>query len=209
MRSSVTGAQKKRKRVQSIGAGTVQDASRKYRVGVRPTRGGQVDKPLKQPTGGMTVEQVVSAVRNQPPAEALKIRSQILKLEERLKSLKVAVLPKVILPELHHPATGRIDAQKVAEFMGVPLKQLSEGLGLYYKAVHRSPADTGFQQALRPVKRVLELLHEFFGPVAAIRAWLNTPHPDLGGASALETIMEGRADAVALILENAWNGIPV
>lgn len=78
-----------------------------------------------------------------------------------------------------------------------------------YKAVHRNPSATSFQKALRPVKRSLELLHEFFGTAEAIRAWLNTPHPDLDGSTALETILEGKGDAVGLILENAWNGVPV
>ena len=76
-------------------------------------------------------------------------------------------------------------------------------------AVHRNPSAASFQEALRPVKRSLELLHEFFGPAEAIRVWLNTPHPDLDGTTALETILEGKAFAVALILENAWNGVPV
>jgi hypothetical protein len=97
----------------------------------------------------------------------------------------------------------------MADFMGVALKPFVEGLGLNYKAVHRSPAARGFQAALRPVKRSLELLHEFFGPAEAIRAWLNTPHPDLDGTTAIETILEGKPDAVGLILENAWNGVPV
>ena len=138
------------------------------------------------------------------------LQKEIQKLidEERGK-LAVPRPPEVVLPELHDGETGRIDAQKVAEFMGVPLKRLCEGLGRQYKAAHRNPAAAAIQPALRPVKRSLELLHEFFGPAESIRAWLNTPHPDLGGASALETILAGRADAVALILENAWNGVPV
>ena len=142
-------------------------------------------------------------------AKALEIRARIKALQEELQILDVSDAPKVILPELHDGKTGRIDAQKVAEFMGVALKPLSEGLGLNYKAVHRSPSAAGFQKALRPVKRSLELLHEFFGPPESIRAWLNTPHPDLDGTTALETILEGKADAVGLILENAWNGVPV
>ena len=110
---------------------------------------------------------------------ALEIRARIEKLEEELKALKIAEAPKVILPELHDGKTGRIDARKVADFMGVALKPMAEGLGLNYKGVHRNPSAGAFQQALRPVKRSLEILHEFFGPAEAIRAWLNTPHPDL------------------------------
>lgn len=142
-------------------------------------------------------------------AKALKIRAKIEKLEQELDRLSFGQTPKLILPELHDNKTGRIDGQKLAQFMGVALKPFSEALGLNYKAVHRNPSATSFQKALRPVKRSLELLHEFFGTAEAVRAWLNTPHPDLDGASALEAMMEGKAEAVRLILENAWNGVPV
>lgn len=142
--------------------------------------------------------------------EVEKLRAKIAEMEVEFAAFKAAIeAPKVILPELHDRHSGRIDAVKVAEFMGVALKPLAEGLGLNYKAVHRSPSAAGFQEALRPVKRTLELLHEFFGPPEAIRIWLNTPHPDLGGSTALDTILAGRAQAVAVILENARNGVPV
>jgi hypothetical protein len=146
----------------------------------------------------------------QPRAtKAMKIRAQIAELEAQLRHLNAVEVPKVILPELHDAQTGRIDAQKLADFMGTPLKPLAEGLGFNYKAVHRNPSAATYQSALRQVKRSLELLQEFFGKDEAIRIWLNTPHPDLEGATALETILAGKADAVLLILENAWNGVPV
>lgn len=141
--------------------------------------------------------------------EAVKIRDQILVLQKKLAALTLTDAPSVNLPELHDETTGRIDAQKVADFMGVALKPLSEGLRLNYKAVHRSPSAAAFQPALRPVKRSLELLHAFLGTPEAIRVWLNTPHPDLDGTTALETILEGKASAVQLVLENAWDGVPV
>jgi len=142
-------------------------------------------------------------------SDALQIRDQIATLQKQLAALQVAEAPKVILPELHDKKTGRIDAQKVADFMGVPLKPLAEGLGLNYKAVHRNPSASGFQEALQPVKRSMEMLHEFFGPKETIRIWLNTPHPDLDGATSLDTILEGKAFAVSRILGNAWNGVPL
>ena len=172
-----------------------------------------VEKP-KSKTPGIKIRRgtkpsKVTVVDSEGLAKALEIRARIKALQQELETLDISEAPKVILPELHDGKTGRIDAQKVAEFMGVALKPLSEGLGLNYKAVHRSPSAAGFEKALRPVKRSLELLHEFFGPPESIRAWLNTPHPDLYGTTALETILEVKAEAVGLILENAWNGVPV
>jgi hypothetical protein len=140
--------------------------------------------------------------------ELATLRDEVSILREKSAAPRTVNLPKVILPELHDKQSGRIDAQKVAEFMAIPLKQLADGLRLNYKVMHRTPSAVIFQEALRPVKRSLELLHEFFGPVETIRVWLNTPHPSLDGTTALETILEGKAFAVVRILENAWNGLP-
>jgi len=133
------------------------------------------------------------------------IQAQIGELQRELQALRGAEPPRLILPELH-AANGRIDAAKVADFMAVPLKRLSVGLGLNYKAVHRNPSSESFQEALKPVKRSLEILQEFFGPRQEIRAWLNTPHPLLDNRTSLATILDGKAFAVARILGCAWSG---
>jgi len=165
---------------------------------------------LKASKGGMTMEQIVESVGPRYHRKLYEIRMEIAGLEKELKAaLNAAAAPQIILSELHDKDSGRIDAQKVAEFIGIPLKQLSEGVGLNYKSVHRNPASAGFQQALRPVKRTLEILHEFFGPKETIRIWLNTPHPDLEGATSLDTILAGKSFAVSRILGNAWNGVPI
>ena len=116
---------------------------------------------------------------------------------------------QVVLPELHDEASGRIDAQKLAVYLGVPLKRLAEGLQLNYKAIHRNPSAEAFQPALKPVKRSAEILHDFFHKPETVRAWLNTSHPDLGGQTALEMILTKQANAVLRILENAAAGVPV
>ena len=145
-----------------------------------------------------------SATRSEPLVE-----DQIAALEAKLRSLRQTAGMRVILPELHDAATGRVDAQKVAGYLGVPLKRLAEGLGFNYKTAHRNPDAEAFQGALQPVKRSLEILDEFFRKPELVRAWLNTPHPDLDGATALETIMENHAEAVRIVLENALSGVPV
>jgi len=116
---------------------------------------------------------------------------------------------QVVLPELHDEASGRIDAQKLAVYLGVPLKRLAEGLQLNYKAIHRNPSAEAFQPALKPVKRSAEILHDFFHKPETVRVWLNTSHPDLDGQTALEMILAKQANAVLRILENAAAGVPV
>lgn len=172
------------------------------------TRGQLLGAIAKPPMGGITANRIATERESSPRrAMAMKIRSQIAKLEEQLKSLNVVEIPRAILPELHDAGTGRLDAQKVADFIGLPLKQLSEGLGLNYKGVHRNPSAASFQRALMPVKRSLEYLQRAFQKPEIIRAWLNTQHPMLEGRTSIETILEGKAFALERLLGNAWEGV--
>ena len=138
------------------------------------------------------------------------LKSKILALQAELEAiLRDARGVQVVLPGLHDRASGRINARKVAVYMGVPLKRLAEGLQLNYKAVHRNPSAESLQPSLKPVKRSLELLHEFFNKPQTVRVWLNTPHPDLDGRTALDMILTDKPNAVLRILENAAAGVPV
>jgi hypothetical protein len=153
-----------------------------------------------------------AVIENSPELQIrfAELQSKITALQEELHAiLRGGGGLQVTLPELHDEATGRIDAQKVADYMGVPLKRLAEGLQLNYKAIHRSPSAEALQPSLKPVKRSLEILHEFFHKPETVRVWLNTPHPDLDGDTALDMILATNANAVLRILENAAAGVPV
>ena len=131
-------------------------------------------------------------------------------MQEKLQTLLRGVGGlQVVLSELHDETSGRIDAQKLAVYMGVPLKRLAEGLQLNYKAIHRNPSAEAIQSPLKPVKRSMEILNEFFNKPETVRVWLNTPHPDLDGHTALEMILADNPIAVLRILENAAAGVPV
>jgi len=138
------------------------------------------------------------------------VQKRLSALQEELKAiLQGAGTIQVTLAELHDEATGRIDAHRVATYMGVPLARLAEALQLNYKAIHRNPSAEAAQAALKPVKRSLEILHEFFLKPETARPWLNTPHPDLDGRTALALILANNSNAVLRILESAAAGVPV
>jgi FixJ family two-component response regulator len=114
----------------------------------------------------------------------------------------------VPLRELHDRSTGRIDARKLAAFLAIPLAQLAAALDALPATVHKSPAAPGLQKGLQPIKRAIDLVSRATRHPADARAWLNNPHPDLDGRTPLDVILDGRADAVATLLENAAAGIP-
>lgn len=157
---------------------------------------------------GYIVDSFVAAIlEGKKKAQLVEIQTRIADLQQQLQSIVGGSGIRIILPELHADS-GRIDAQKVADYIGIPLKRLSDGLSLRYGSVHRNPSAESLQDSLRPLKRTLELLYEFFGRQDAIRVWLNTPHPELGGKTALEVIVSNKAIAVQTILENAFAGVP-
>ena len=113
------------------------------------------------------------------------------------------------LPELRNEKSGRLDAQLVADYLGIPLKRLAGALEVGYPGVHKTPDSPRIQEKLRPVVYVLELANRAFGNAERVRKWLNRPLYELEDDSPLAVILAGEADAVETLLVNALTGIPV
>jgi CheY-like chemotaxis protein len=115
---------------------------------------------------------------------------------------------EVPLRELHHVDSGRIDAAKVAEYLGVPLQRVADALGANYQTLYKTPDGVNLQKGLGPIKRSLELIAQATRDRSEARAWLNNPHPHLGGRLPMDVILAGQAGAVVTMLENALVGLP-
>src|SRR5438132_12925809 len=100
----------------------------------------------------------------------------------------------VPLPELHDPDSGRLDAQRLATYLGVPLSQLAAALGKKYTTVYKTPASPGVQAGLQPIERSLDILSHLLPDRGTVRAWLNSPHPEFDLRTSMELILCGRAD---------------
>lgn len=110
--------------------------------------------------------------------------------------------------ELHDPDTGRLDARRIADYLGVSLSRIAGAIGRRYQSVHKSPSAESLQEVLAPLARIIEVLQQMLGERSSVLIWLNRPHPDLGGRQPLQTILEGHPDAVETLLENSLQGIP-
>jgi len=123
--------------------------------------------------------------------------------------VRAAKVPRSTVPDLQDQKNHRIDARKVARYLGVPLDRLSEALKRQYSSVRSRSSAKSLQTSLSPLKRTIESLHNFFPDPANARIWLNCPHHALGNLTAMEAILAGKCDAVMLLLENAAAGVPV
>ncbi len=111
-----------------------------------------------------------------------------------------------LLPDLNDPATGRLDAKRIANHLAIPLSSLAEAIGRSDSAVHKSPAAPSLQELLVPIARSLVILSRLLRQREHVLAWLNSPHPDLGSRTPLSLILSGKASTVAQMLEAALAG---
>lgn len=119
-----------------------------------------------------------------------------------------SLIDEALVHHLYDPRSGRIDARRVAEFMGLNLKTLAEGLGRNYRTVHKTPSSVSLQPDLQPVRRIIELLLNLVGTKESTLAWLNTPSRDLSGETPIHLIKSGHAESVRSLLENVAAGAP-
>jgi CheY-like chemotaxis protein len=112
-----------------------------------------------------------------------------------------------VLPELHDPHTGRLDAKRVADYLDVPLARLAAAIGKGYKAVFKSPSSAALQPLLAPIHSLLLALRRVYGDRRETLVWLNTPHGELGGVQPLALVLGGRAEVVADLVEGALAGV--
>ncbi len=113
-----------------------------------------------------------------------------------------------VLSDLHDPDTGRLDAKRIAEYLCISLSSFAEGIGKSVAAVHKNPAAISLQDSLAPIARCLGILAPLLRSRDHVLAWLNSPHPDLGGQPPLSLILKQKATAVAELLEAAMAGQP-
>jgi hypothetical protein len=74
--------------------------------------------------------------------------------------------------------------------------------------LHKSPRSVSVQPHLIPIARSLAILTQLLSSKESVLAWMNSPHPDLGGETPLTLILQGKAQVVADLLEAALAGQP-
>jgi len=125
----------------------------------------------------------------------------------KLTLARAAKLTTVAAPELRNERSGRLDAKRIAERLGVSVNRLAPATGVSQQALSKRPDSPRAQKGLASIARVIVALNEL-NPAGEAKMWLNTPHRGLGDAAPLDLILRSRADVVARMLEAALEGIP-
>lgn len=117
-------------------------------------------------------------------------------------------LGKVLMVPEFHVESGPIDAAKVAAAFNLTPSALAKPIGVTPSALSRRTTARAAQKGLRELEFVWAALRQEFGSDDQIRAWLNAPHPDLGGEPPLALLTKGSATALADYVRSALAGQP-
>lgn len=113
----------------------------------------------------------------------------------------------LMVPEFHAEG-GPIDAAKVAAALGLAPSALAKPVGVTPSALSRRTTARAAQKGLRELEFVWAALRQEMGSDDRVRAWLNAPHPDLGGEPPLALLVKGSATALADYVRSALAGQP-
>ena len=115
---------------------------------------------------------------------------------------------EIVVEEFHDKATGRLNSDAVARGLGISVSGLAKAVGLTPSALSKRPHASAAQDALREIEFAVAALRRLLGSDARVRAWLNAPHPDLGGDAPLALLTKGSAKDLADYVRGALSGQP-
>lgn len=132
---------------------------------------------------------------------------EVLRLEPQPSPARLSRKEMPQFEELHDPKTGRLDAARLADWMGVSLTRFAKFMGRAPQTVHKTSSGQGLQDRLAVFARVAMSLKALFGSRDRARVWLNSPNPELDGVTPI-SLFESNTDVVAELLEDALLGHP-
>lgn len=106
--------------------------------------------------------------------------------------------------------SGRLDASRIAQALGVPLKKLAAAIGTGYTTVHKTPDGPALQAVLAPFANTVAMLDQVFaGDTQRVLAWLQSPQERLGNQTPQQAMLApGGAAGVEQFVAGAWMGEP-
>ncbi len=102
--------------------------------------------------------------------------------------------------------SGRLSAPAVAEAFDISTAKLGDIIGRSRQALAKTPDAPAIQSALRPFERIARLRAVL--SKTNFRAWLHRPNRQLGEATPLTLIKDGRVGIVADLAEDMLMGTP-
>lgn len=118
-------------------------------------------------------------------------------------------MPEFIVPELIDPASGRVDAARLAAYLGVGLEDVAAMVGRPVESVAVDTSAPRLQERLGLAMFVVGGLLELLGgdrEMALI--WLNAPHPVLDDDTPLHLMLHDELEVIVTLVDHILSGAP-
>jgi hypothetical protein len=113
------------------------------------------------------------------------------------------------LLEAHDPASGRYDALRVGQSLGLSATEMGQVLGWTPRGLRKNPTSPRLQEPLTRLVGTVTLLRELLdGSMPYVRIWLRAPHPALGGRTPLSSLLDGQFQPVEDLVHAIAAGQP-
>lgn len=107
-----------------------------------------------------------------------------------------------IEPAMFNPDTGRLDAERIALELNVPVATIAEAIRRKLPGVSKSPDASSLQDELRRLYRIwVALLSLFAGDKSNVRIFLNAPNSSLEDQAPIEFLRSGNLGPLELFVD--------
>ncbi|MGI9147952.1 MAG: antitoxin Xre/MbcA/ParS toxin-binding domain-containing protein [Chloroflexota bacterium] len=121
----------------------------------------------------------------------------------------MSVLLDHTLLEAHDPDSGRYDALRVGQSLGLAPSEMAQLLDWSPRGLRKNPTSARLQRSLTQLMGTVTLLRELFdGSMVYVRVWLRAPHPALDARTPLSYLLAGDLDTVEHLVSDIARGQP-
>jgi hypothetical protein len=121
----------------------------------------------------------------------------------------MATLLEHALLEAHDPASGRYDALRVGQSLGLSAAEMAQVLRWTPRGLRKNPTSPRLQEPLTRLVGTVTLLRELLdGSMPYVRIWLRAPHPALGGRTPLSSLLGSQFEPVEDLVHAIAAGQP-
>lgn len=148
---------------------------------------------VERPDERFVTEAYAAGATSVVPAERVDVAwKNLLRVLSEAKGAGTARIHETFVRDFHDQS-GRLDAARVAEAMGLTLSQVARAIGVTPSALSKRPAAGAAQAGLRELEFCWATLLDMLGGEELARAWLHAGHPDFTGKPPLDYLTEGGA----------------
>ena len=156
----------------------------------------------------MFLARVLAPGRRRRTDAATLVRRRSQRAGESGLARPVALLEHALL-EAHDPRSGRYDALRVSQSLGLSVAELAQMLGWTSRGLRKNPTSPRLQEPLTRLVATATLLRELLGgSLPHVRIWLRAPHPGLGGCTPLACLLAGQIEPVEDLVQAMAAGQP-